>query len=145
MGSFSRIFVGHNLVYDILLCKLMPQVLQANAELVLAKLVGRRENGQLCEALRTCLVSPIICRMHVKTRSLAIITSFEMAMCCNTSCGADTKAIQNETLSTQKERFQINQVRSEYYNTLKKWASKDDIESVAKSFILSSWYKCLFW
>mmetsp|Transcript_47781 Transcript_47781/g.55865 ORF Transcript_47781/g.55865 Transcript_47781/m.55865 type:complete len:104 (+) Transcript_47781:363-674(+) len=86
----------------ILLCKLVPQVLQANSELVLAKLVGRWENGQLCEASRTPSVSPVIRHRHAKTRSLAIIASFEVMMCCNTGFGADTKAIHNGTLSTKK-------------------------------------------
>ena len=52
--------------------------------------------------------------------------------------GADTKAIHNGTLSTQKECFQSNQDGSESCNVLEKWVSKDDIESVIESFILPS-------
>mmetsp|Transcript_47779 Transcript_47779/g.55861 ORF Transcript_47779/g.55861 Transcript_47779/m.55861 type:complete len:106 (+) Transcript_47779:178-495(+) len=58
------------------LCKLVPQVLQANSELVLAKVVIRRENSQLCEASRTPLVSPLILHRQIRqdhSRSLQVL------------------------------------------------------------------------
>ena len=112
----------------------MPQVLQANSELFLAKLVGRRENSQLCEALHTPSGSPVILYRHAKTRSLAIITTFEVMICFNTGYGADNKAIHNETISNQKECFQSNQDGRESRNVLKERESKDGIGSVTESF-----------